>query len=244
MSRSLALLATVACVTAVPADESAEARAVVDRALAAVGGADALGGVRAGVWKTSGTFKGRPSRGSFRGELPGKFRIDSQRPAGNGGTVTVSRIVDGDKGWVVEGEKTTPMSAAQIADVRTSFYHKRLATTLVPLTDPACRLERVGEGQVQGNAVVVIKATHVGYPDVLLSFDRQTGLLAKSEMVARNEATGADRKVEIFFRDYKDFGGFKMASRSKTLHDGEPFVDTEITDFKSVPSLPPETFRP
>ena len=244
MNRVIAAAALAALLAvAAPADDQADARAVVDRAIEAVGGADVIGGVTAGVWKTNGTVKGRPSRGSFRGELPGKFRIDSRRAAGDK-VVTVSRIVDGDRGWVVEDGKATPMTPAEIAGVRNSFYHKRLATTRVPLTDEECRLSIAGTGQVGGAPVVVVSAARDGYPDVFLSFDAQTGLLAKSEMVARDESTGKDRKVEILFSDYKDFAGFKMASRSKTFHDGDPVIDTEITDFKTVPSLPADTFKP
>jgi hypothetical protein len=242
-ARGCLFVAAVALVSGLRADDQAQARAVVDRAIEAVGGADAIGDVKAGVWKTNGTFKGRPSKGSFHGELPGKFRIDSERAVG-GETKIVSRIVDGDKGWTVEDGKATPMTAAEIAGVRNGFYHKQLATTLVPLTDAKTKLSVAGAGQVNDKPVVTVKASREGFPDVLLSFDTQTGLLAKSEMTAKNEAAGKDRKVEIFFAEYKDFGGFKMASRSKTLHDGEPFIETEITDFKAVKSLPPDTFKP
>jgi hypothetical protein len=46
-------------------------KAVVERAIAAIGGPEKVGDLKAGTWKTSGTFQGRPSHGEFHGELPG-----------------------------------------------------------------------------------------------------------------------------------------------------------------------------
>ncbi|HET6572094.1 MAG TPA: hypothetical protein VFG68_00705 [Fimbriiglobus sp.] len=223
------------------ADDDSQAREVVDRAIAQIGGAKKLTNLKAGVWKTSGTVRGVPSRAEFHGELPGKFRLDSTR-AVDGKPTRFSRIINGDKGWVVEGEKVKPMSDEEMAHVRESFYHKRIATTLLPLTDKACKLSVVGQADVGGRPATAIRATRAGFPDVTLYFDQQTGLLAKTEMTGKDAAGGKGRKVELLLSDYKEFDGVKMAGRTKTYHDGKLFLDTELVEFHRADSLPGKTF--
>lgn len=225
------------------ADDPTEARKVVDRAIEAAGGAGKLKDLTGGVWKTNGLVRGNPSKAEFSGELPGKFRIDSTRVV-DGQKVRHSRIVNGDKGWVVEGEKVTPMTEAEIAGVRASFYHKQAATTLVPLTDKGVELSVAGKPTVDGAPATQIKVVRKGFPDLLLAFDDKTGLLVKSEMTDKDGRTQADRKVEIEWREYKEFDGVKMASKTKTFHDGKLFIDTEITEFKRATGLPESTFTP
>jgi hypothetical protein len=218
-----------------------EATAAVDRAIQAVGGAKKLAALKGGTWKTSGTARGKPSRAEFHGELPGKFRIDSTRQV-DGKPVRFSRIINGDKGWVVEGDTTRPMTAAEMAGVRSSFYHKQLATTLLPLKDKACKLATVGPAEVNGKPALAVKASRPGFPDVTIYFDQESGLPAKTEMSDTNRAAGQGRKVELVFSDYKEFDGLKMAGRTKTYHDGKLFLDTELTEFHRAESLPTGLF--
>lgn len=229
--------------TAALADGDAAARKVVDRAIEGIGGAKRLADLTGGVWKTVGTFQGKPSRADFSGQLPGKFRIDSTRLV-DGKKSRYSRIVNGDKGWVVDGGQVRPMTPAEIADVRSSFYHKQAVTTLLPLTDKAVRLSLAGKATHDGRAVTRVKATRAGYPDLLLSFDDKTGLLVRSEMTVKNERTGKPRTVVLELGSHKDFGGIKMPGRTKTFHDGELFLDAETVEFKAVTSLPEGTFAP
>ena len=226
-----------------PAQDPGEARIVVDRAIDAVGGTQKLSGLTGGVWKTNGTVRGKASKAEFHGELPGKFRIDSTRVV-DGPPVKMSRIVDGDKGWIVEGDKTTPMTPAEIAGVRSSFYHKQAATTLIPLTEKGVQLAVMAKLVLPGGPATQIRVTRAGYPDLLMTFDDKSGLLVKSEMTDKDPKANGDRKVEIEWNEYKEFDGVKMASRSKTYHDGKLFIDTEITDFKRASGLPGTTFAP
>lgn len=243
MVRSSLLALALIAPLAARADEPSDARKVVDRAIEAVGGPAKLKGLTGGVWKTNGTVRGNPSKADFHGELPGKFRLDSTR-AVNGEVVKTSRIVNGDKGWVVEGDKVTPMTEAEIAGVKASFYHKQAATTLVPLTEKGVELSVAGKPTLDGGPATQVKVVKSGFPDLLLTFDDKTGLLVRSEMTDKDAKTRADRKVEIEWREYKEFDGVKMASKSKTFHDGKLFIDTEITEFKGAKGMPEGTFTP
>ncbi len=219
------------------------ARKVVDRAIDAVGGAKKLADLTGGVWRTVGTFQGRPSRADFSGQLPDKFRTDSTRLA-EGKKTRYSRIVNGEKGWVIDGDQVRPMTAAEIADVRSSYYHKQAVTTLIPLTENAVRLSLAGKATHEGRPVTQVKAAREGYPDLLLSFDDRTGLLVRSEMTVKSERTGKPRKVVLELSGHKEFGGIKLPGRTRTYHDGELFLDTETVEFKAASNLPQKTFTP
>lgn len=241
--RTLTAAVLLAAVAAARADDAGKAAVVVDRAVKLIGGEKKLADLKAGVWKTAGQVQGRQSRAEFHGELPGKFRIDSDRVI-DGKPARLSRIVDGDKGWVVEGDTTRPMTKAEIDGVRSSFYHKQAATTLIPLKHPDCRLTSGGRVEVNGKPVDVVRAARKGFPELTLYFDAETGLLAKSEMTDTDARTGRPRKVELEFAAYKEFDGIKMASRTKTYHDGKLFLEVEITEFKGAAGLPAGTFAP
>ena len=225
------------------AQPPADARALVEKAVAAAGGKDRLTLLKAGVWSTSGTVQGRPSRAEFRGQLPGQFRIDSVRPV-DGKPTPFSRIVDGDRGWVVEGEAKREMRPEELASVRASFYHKQAAATLLPLLDPAVTLAPVPPLVLGGKPAPGVKASRPGLPPLLLHFDPATGLVAKSEMTEPQGTSKPGRKVELLYTDFKAFDGVKMAGRTKTFHDGKLFLEVELIDFKGSAGLPPVVFQP
>ena len=242
MPRRLTAVAVLLALTpAAFADDAA--RAVVVRAVAATGGAANLAALTAGTWKTSATVNGNPSRAEFAGELPGQFRLDGSRVV-DGVRVKTSRIIDGDKGWVVEGAKTRPMTPAELAGGKASFAHKQAAATLTPLLDPAYSLTSAGPGLVAGKPVAVVTAAKPGQPPLTLAFDAATGLLVQSATTDADPKTGADRRVEAQYSAHRDFGGVKLAGRTKTFHDGKLFIDAELVEFTAVKTHPAGTFAP
>ena len=48
--------------------------------------------------------------------------------------------------------------------------------------------------------------------------------------------------IETTFGDYKDFGGIKKATKIEVKRDGEPFQKMEVTEFKVLDKVDPETF--
>ncbi|QVL34620.1 hypothetical protein KIH39_12135 [Telmatocola sphagniphila] len=242
--RLIAMLFVLVSVSLCCAQGEEEARKIVRAGIEKIGGLDKVTSLKSGVWKTSGVFQNKQSRGEFRGELPGRFRLDSTRIV-NGETVKSARIVDGKKGWTILGNEVKPMSEEQVASFRNSFYHKQVANTLLPLLDKECSLSKLGTVKIDDEPTTIVKATREGYPDLLLFFSDKTGLVVKSFMNEKNEVSGKEKKVEIFYSQFKDFGGFHMASRVKTIQDGKPFQEAEITEFKaSSERLPEGTFAP
>ena len=86
-----------------------------------------------------------------------------------------------------------------------------------------------------------MKITGPDGKDFTLYFDKESGLPVK--MVATVAGfQGQDYTQETLFSDYKDFGGIKKATKVVVKRDGEPFITQELTEFKVLDKVEPDTF--
>jgi hypothetical protein len=225
------------------ADEQERLRGLVEEAIKAKGGEARLTELQAAVWKSRGAGPERTTRATLYGQLPDKFRLESERTAG-GKTVRFVKVINGDRGWAVEGGRVRAMTAQELAQAKATFYHKQLDTTLLPLRDEGVKLAGLGESQVGDRQAVGVAVSRAGFPDVRLYFDKKTKMLLKSEMGVREGAGGKESLVEYHYSDYQDFGGMKLARRTQRVVDGKPFGQVDITEFTPKKSLPSHYFLP
>src|SRR5262245_40870844 len=127
-----------------PAGDPAEARARVDKAVAALGGADKLAKAPAATWKAKGTYYGAAVKGGLPFEVVGA-RQGAERLAvaveatSPGASFTRALVVDGDKGWLKLNDAVRPLSKAELAEERERMYAGWVAT-LAPLRGKGFRL--------------------------------------------------------------------------------------------------------
>src|SRR5262245_57605941 len=101
------------------ADDQAEARAIIDKAIQAAGGEAKLDKFRAHTWKEKGTYYGMgdgiPYTGSYAVQWPGQFRMEIE------GYFTM--VLNNDKGWMkMPGGDTLEMSKEQLAEHKENHY--------------------------------------------------------------------------------------------------------------------------
>jgi hypothetical protein len=227
----------------VRAGEQEEIKAIVDAAIAARGGEAKLKGVRAAVWKSEGISPARTTRASLYGQVPGQFRLESERFE-NGRVTLFIKIINGDKGWTSEGGRIRPMTKDEMTEVKQTFYFKHLDATLLPLRDKEVRISRMGESKVEGRAVVGLKVSRKGMPDAQLYFDKQSMLLVKSEHEVLDKTTGKKVRHEIVYDDYQVVDGVKFARHTRRYQEGKPTGDVRITQFELRPKLDDHLFKP
>lgn len=220
------------------ADDSDKTRAVVDKALKAIGGEDKLEKLKAQTWKEKGTYYGMgdgvPYTANYSSQWPGQFRMEIV------GFFTV--VLDGDKGWMKMNDDTTEMNAEQLAEQKESHY-AGYVTTLTPLKDKAFTLSPLDEVQVNGRAAEGVKVTHKNHRDVNLFFDKENGLLIKSDQRAKDlENGGKEVLQEAFYSDFKDIDGIKIPMKIVIKRDGKQFVEAEHSDVKLVEKLDKSVF--
>jgi zinc protease len=208
---------------------SADARALVDKAIAAKGGATLLRGIRtvksefdmviatpSGPAKVTGTAYVR---------YPGQFRVDAIGPDG-------LRIQSFDNGvaWMGDGTSSDEVPPAIVASMQANVQRDTIAL-LLALADnrvPATR----GEDVVVGAARLPSLDVELKAGRLTMGFDPVTNLL----VYQRYGGTKDEAVTEERFYDYKTLEGLKIAERVSLRREGQfPVVRTVRTFEINVP---------
>lgn len=217
------------------ADDAKAARGLVDKAIKAHGGADALAKHKATVT----AFKGKvqamgmdvPITGEISTQGADKLKVSVEVEAG-GQKFTVVSVVAGDKGWTRFGDATTEMDKDAVAEAAEQA-HASWLVTLVPLIDAkGYTLATAGEQEVGGKKAVGVKVSAKGRRDVTLYFDKDSGLIVKYEHRVKDEETGQEVTEENFPSEYKDVQKTKQAMKFATKRDGKAYAEGEVTDLQ------------
>jgi hypothetical protein len=248
MRRLLGVLVVVAVVSAFSlaarAGDDKAARAVVDKGIQALGGADNLKKAKTATWKTKGKINFGGNENAFTGtvtvqgldhfhqELDGNF---------NGNQVKILLVLAGDKAWRGFNGANTALEDDALATQKRGVYLQVVPATLLPLTDKGFKIETVPEENVDKKPAAGIKVTGPDGKDFRLYFDKESGLPVK--LVAKVSGfMGGDFTQETTFANYKDFGGIKRATKIVSSRDGEKFLESEITDFAVLQKVDPKLF--
>jgi hypothetical protein len=225
------------------ADDQAELRAVVDRAIKAQGGLELLSKYKAYQAKDKGTFHGMgtpiPYTGEFTFQGADQFRVAIEGDV-NGQKFKFVQVLNKDKGWLSIMGMTQEMDKERLAEEREQAYAGWVAT-LIPLQDKAFKLAPVGETQVDNQPAVGVRVSREGHRDVTLYFDRKSHLLVKAETRAKEDG-GMEVTAETFYSDYKGDGAGKQPYKLIIKHDGKLFVESEITEYKAFEQAEEGTF--
>ncbi|MHB1558290.1 MAG: hypothetical protein ACYC61_12590 [Isosphaeraceae bacterium] len=240
----IALVSGLTFPVAARADDK-DPQAILDKAIKAVGGEEKLKKVEAFLLKTKGTINFGGNESEYKGTLTARgldhMRRESEMEF-NGEPRTFLMIVAGDKGWMKFGDEPREMEDEALANWKRRDYLEVLPVTLVAIKGKGFKLEAAGEEKVDGKPAAGVKVTAPDGKDFTMYFDKESGLPVKQ--VAKVAGFQGDENTqETTFKDYKDFGGIKKATRVETTRDGEPFIKTEVTEFKVLEKVDPKTFE-
>jgi hypothetical protein len=229
--RTTATLALVACVVWAPAraDDRGTALAVVERAIKAHGGADAL---------TRSANSSRSAKGTITLEgkdlaitsdavlsLPEKAHMDLVVEK----STKITSVINGEKGWELTGGAAREMVKEKVDDLREEAYVWWLAT-LAPLQKETFELSSLPESQVNGKPADVVKVASKGHPDARLYFDKATGLLVKIDRTTKE--AGLEVFKEYLYSDHKEIDGVKVPLREVLQVNGRKRHDVTLTAYK------------
>jgi outer membrane lipoprotein-sorting protein len=232
---------------AVRADDAAEVKAVLDKAVAAHGGADILTKYKAVSMHMKGKLHGVIGdsvdiSGDAASQLPDRLRFEMSVSV-MGMDFKITQILNGDKGWVALNDKVMEMTKEQLAEAKEQMYVSNV-TRLVVLRDKAYKLSPLGDAKVGGKEAVGLRVEHEGHRDVSLYFDKKTGLLLKTETRGKDPMAGdKEFTAETLYDDYKKEDGFPFAHKVTVKRDGKPFVETETSDVKVSEKLDDSNFE-
>ncbi len=227
---------------ALAADE--DPKAVIDKAIKALGGEDKLAKGEGATWKSKGkiTFNDNDNDITIEGTTKGLDHYRSEFEGDfNGNTVKGVTVLAGSKGWRKFGDNANEMDADALANEKRTVYLTVVATTVVPLKGKGFKVESAGEEKVGDKPASVLKVTGPDGKGFRLFFDKESGLPVK--MTARVAGFQGDEfDQETTYSAYKDFGGVKKATKVVAKRDGQKFIEQEITEFKVLDKVPANTF--
>jgi hypothetical protein len=226
------------------AADDKDTKAILDKAIKALGGEDKLSKVKAFQSKGKGKI-------TF-GDMENDFTIESTvqgldhcrqifEGEFGGNKVRGEMVLAGDKGYRDFGGMKMEFDKDNLVNEKRTIYLQVLPMTLLPLKDKEYKLEAAAEEKVGDKAAVGVKVTGPDKKDFTIYFDKESGLPVK--LVAKVVGFMGDEFVqETMFAGFKEFDGIKKATKIENHRDGKKFLEQEITEFKVLDKVDPKTF--
>ncbi len=241
--------ATVAVAGAAAQDaKPAEAKAVVEKAIKAHGGAAALDKYPASTSK----FKGQMAlfgldidfTGDLTAQLPDKVKMTIDADI-NGMKMAFVQVVNGDKVKNMVGGQATPVGDKEKAELKMMLKMLEVSN-LTPLLTDKYTIKAEKDDKVADADAAVVLVTGKDFKDTRLFFDKKTGLLVKTvrQGLAPEGPTGGTKEVteETVMSEFKVFDGVKQPTKSVVNHDGKKFMTMTVTEMKMMAKADPKAF--
>ncbi len=221
-----------------------EVAAVLDKAIAALGGEEKLAKAATATWKGKGTItfgdNDNPIKTTTTIQGLDKHRAEFEGTF-NDNDVKGVTVIAGDKGWRKFNDDVMELDGDDLAAEKRRAYLQAAPMTILPLKGKGFKVESKPDEKVGDRPAAVLKVTGPDGKDFTLFFDKESGLPVKLVATVRG-FQGEDFTQETTFADYKDFGGVKKATKVDSKRDGMKFVSTELADFKVLDAVAPGTF--
>jgi hypothetical protein len=230
---SLGAVALLVCTRATPAQQD-EARALVEKAIKAHGGSEALGRIHADRVKFKGSLVLPGHTAPFLAEtttqLPSKYKYIIEIN-NDGDKHTIVHVVNGDKIYITLDGRSHQADLAQVAEIRSGLELERAKRLLPLLEDKSYQLAVLEELKVNERPAVGIRITGRGRKEMRLYFDKEYGLLIRAEN-RLDDGKGKEIRQHFFFGEFKDIGGYKRPTKLRAYRDGRQIMEAELLDAK------------
>jgi outer membrane lipoprotein-sorting protein len=240
------LAAALAIAPAIRADDAADARAIIEKAIKARG--DKAGAVPAvTTWKEKMAINALGQRMDYDTEwtvqAPYKLRFRATT-AIQGATLDVTVVVNDEKTWFLVNGFFVEVPPPQLSEMLTAM-NRMWAASLTPLlTSDEFQLATAKEKEVNGKPAAGVAVRNGKRPIVTLYFDKETGLLVKREATVK-DLVADDKEVleEAVMSDYKEAGGRKYHTKVVVTRDGKSYCHSEVSMPREVEKPDPKLFE-
>ncbi len=242
-----ALLATPS--TGAPAkDDQAEAQAILDKAIKAVGGEERLAKLTSFV-ETAKCKSFPPDATPEECSRTISCRLPDLwcRQTETDGRKGTRYVLNGEQGWFYVEDDLYEFTKEQVDRRRERWRDELVVWQFLFFKDKDYKLSPLGASKVGDQAAVGVKASRKGVPELKLYFDRDTGLLLKREWEEVEPAPPGEKPPppiieEILYENYKEVGGIKYPSKKTSRRDKQITSEEEVTEFKIVEKFDEKTF--
>jgi len=218
--------------------------AIVNKAIGAHGGKAAV--ARLNIMSWGGEMKSTlPGVGEVTGtwmqawRLPDRLK-DVQELQIKGMKSSKIQVFNGNQAWVSWNGQTRVLRGKELAIMQQEMYAE-IFDKIAPLMDKGYELSTVDEIKVEGRPAAGIKIAFKNRRDIILYFDKESGLLVKRENQT-TDGTGKLVRAELYYSDYHEIDGLKLYSKSMAYLDGKKFAEFTITEFTTFDQLNDNVF--
>jgi hypothetical protein len=220
------------------------ARAILERAVKAHGGAEALGRLKAERIKFKGSLVLRGHSVPFTDEttvqLPSQYKHVIETNDGVD-KHTILQLINGDKIHIAIDGKAISPDAALRSEIRTGIELRRAQRLLPLLEDKSYQLAPLDELKVNDRPALGVRVTGRGRKEMRLYFDKELGLLVRAEFPLE-DGKGKQVRQHFFFGDYKDFNGYRRYTKVKVYRDGKQVMEAELLEAKTFDKIDDSEF--
>ena len=210
-----------------------DAKAILDKAVKAHGGAEKLGRIKGQITKAKGKLEllgGAEFTQESAVQHPDMLR-EVMHLSVNGMNIDITTVYNGKEGWMNVMGQTMPLEGAVLEAIKDAIDTMSL-TRLAFMGGKDLQLTLLGDSKVNDKAVVGVKITRAGHKDVNMYFDKGTGLLAKLEHRVKDPQSGQEVSEERIILEYQDMDGMKIAKKVTVNRDDKKYMEAEVQDVK------------
>jgi hypothetical protein len=223
---------------------SAEAKAILAKAIEAHGGAEKLEKHKAGRIQSKGKlelFGGAEFTQKIAIQHPNKFRDEMEMQI-MGNKLEIVTIYDGKNAAVLVAGKKVPLNDAAMKAIQEGAESLRLMK-LSGLKEKGVELAEIGEATVNDKPAIGLRVSRKGAKDVNLYFDKKTHLVSKLEHRVIDPMNEQELTEERIITEYQEIDGMKAAKKILILRDGKRFLEAEISNVQGLDSIDDGEFR-
>jgi tetratricopeptide (TPR) repeat protein len=218
--------------------------AIIDKAIAALGGAEKLKAAEAFSMNSKGTLELEGNKDEFTTQVT-VSGLDRARKemVGKIGDKNFKGIfvLNGDKGWYRVGDKQGEMDPQNVAIQRRLLYLDVIPTTAFQLKGHQFKVAPGGKLNIDGKPTIGLDVVGPDGKNFTLYFSQESGLpvrlVAKLVVLADREFT-----LERTYGQYKEFDGIKKATKILTKNDGKNYMNEEVVGFQVLNKVNAATF--
>jgi hypothetical protein len=219
-----------------PARADDTPREVIDKALKAHGGKERLAKLKslAVQAKLQGTLR-QPVEVALTTETfaqEGKFKSVTEITF-MGQNISQAQGYDGENFWITINGMEYKLDDKAIAEIKEQLYAEQVVDMSF-FKGEGYELSPLGEVKVEDKPAIGIRVSTKGHRDLNLFFDKESGLLVKTESRVLDILSKQEVTEEKVLSDYKKFDELMRPSKISIYHDGKKVIDLEVAEVKIV----------
>ncbi len=219
-----------------------QAREILERGLAALGGQERLAAKPVVSCKIKGSVNMGPVSVPYDGQISLEPWASRYRLAVSSFAFKIQLVLDGEHGWLKSNNSVSELPGDGVAEYAERMHSESVGLIYPALADREYRLALIKDARLGERAVEGVLVRREGHRDVQLYFDPQSHRLVKIAYPITEAAR--DILQETLLDDYAEIDGVWRPRKAAVLWDGSERATREMSDFHCAERASDEFAKP